>query len=192
MAGETGYKNVGVWNSVTGRLIRKFEGKSPLFSPDGTLIAVMLPDDGGTGVYWTANGLLRTVVRGHTGGIYSVAFSPDSRRIITIGADHEARIWDSGTGTGLAVVELDRIKASNFAAFSSDGTRLAVANLGDQVWVWQAAPYHRSRLPGGNSESWDARYKTWKQMRYQAIAAGKQRRTGWSTPTALAPEGPKR
>ena len=35
---------------------------------------------------------------GHTGLVYTVAFSPDGRRLVTAGSDKIGRIWDIATG----------------------------------------------------------------------------------------------
>jgi WD40 repeat protein len=38
------------------------------------------------------------VLRGHTGAVNSVAFSPDRKLLVSSSADHDARIWDVETG----------------------------------------------------------------------------------------------
>jgi WD40 repeat protein len=51
-----------------------------------------------TGVSATVVGKLDTA-GGHTGGIYHAAWSPDSKRLVTVGGDKTVRMWDmSGEG----------------------------------------------------------------------------------------------
>ncbi len=82
----------------------------------------------------------RTVaeLRGHTGAVESVAFSPDGKLVVTGSADKTARIWEAATGK-------EHVKLSRHsdlvhdAAFSSDG-RLVVTASGDgRARLWQAS-----------------------------------------------------
>jgi WD40 repeat protein/transcriptional regulator with XRE-family HTH domain len=84
-------------------------------------------------------------LKGHTGPLYSAAFSPDGKRIATASADGTARIWDVNTGK-----ELLRVKGSSygagseaghawFVAFSPDGNLLATAGGDGVTRIWDAS-----------------------------------------------------
>ncbi len=92
-----------------------------------------------------------TVLRGHTGGVDSAAFSPDGARILTGSWDGTARIWDTASGETILVLHgHSRLIAS--AAFSPDGTRILTEdgrplrtslgqpiNSDQAVRIWDAA-----------------------------------------------------
>ena len=40
-------------------------------------------------------------LKGHTGWVSSVSFSPDGTRIVTGSEDQTAKVWDARTGTAL-------------------------------------------------------------------------------------------
>src|SRR5262249_49169272 len=78
----------------------------------------------------------------HSDRVWSVAFSPDSRQLVTVSGG-KARLWEAATGQLLAAPladEIGSLQAS--AAFSPDGRRLVIGSFdrthlsGAQVWEW--------------------------------------------------------
>jgi WD40 repeat protein len=63
---------------------------------------------------------------GHHGTVTSVAFSPDGKRVVTASRDHDARIWDAGSGAPLAVLRGHFAVVSD-ARFSPDGRWVVTA-----------------------------------------------------------------
>ena len=140
-----------VWDAQTGASQFELTGHTgPVecvaFSPDGVRIVT----GGGENVkpgevkVWDARaGRPPTELRGsatttaHLGFSVSAAFSPDSRRIVTLGADRVAKVWD--TETGSPQLELKgRMDQLECVAFSPDGTRIVTASRDTTAMVWDA------------------------------------------------------
>ncbi|PID58768.1 hypothetical protein CSB45_01860, partial [candidate division KSB3 bacterium] len=77
-------------------------------------------------------------LEGHTGSVWSAAFSPDGRRIVTASRDGTARVWDAATGAELACLTGHEGFVES-AAFSPDGTRIVTASWDGTARVWDAA-----------------------------------------------------
>jgi WD40 repeat protein len=92
----------------------------------------------------------RQVFKGHTGGVTSVAFSPDGKRILSTAMDGTLRLWDVATGR-----QLRRIKAWDgplyAARFSPDG--LHAVSVDGEPFDYDGiyAPFN----PGSTVRYWD-------------------------------------
>jgi WD40 repeat protein/serine/threonine protein kinase/tetratricopeptide (TPR) repeat protein len=120
---------------------------SVAFSPDGTRIVTGGGDqnqpfevkvwDARTGMFLFDLKGLPQKVPGVNIPVVSVAFSPDSKRIVTAGGDKTARVWDA---KGALQLELkDHAGDVSCAAFSPDGTQIATGFRADNagiVKVW--------------------------------------------------------
>jgi WD40 repeat protein len=74
----------------------------------------------------------------HRDGVLFASFSPDCKRIVTAGEDHDALVWDIATGRRLthALQHGDEVET---AAFSPDGSWIVTASDDHTARVWEAA-----------------------------------------------------
>ena len=119
---------------------------SVAFSPDGTKLAAGAAgfDNSSHGVIklwefppkaWTVlTGRNFKTFDGHTKGVRSVAFSPDSR-ILASGAADGVKLWEVSTGENIATLQES---STSTVAFSSDGIILAAGSR-DGIKLWEVS-----------------------------------------------------
>ena len=78
-------------------------------------------------------------LRGHLGYVYSIAFSPDGKRVASgSDGDNTIRLWDTSTGTELLTIKGHSDRVSS-VAFSPDGKRLASGSYDKNIKLWDTA-----------------------------------------------------
>jgi serine/threonine protein kinase/WD40 repeat protein len=108
------------------------------WSPDGRYIATS-SDDGIPRVWDAATGRLRFTLIGHAGFVWSVAWSPDSSRLVTGGG--EVKVWDIGAD----VQEVQSLAAAEMrsgiwaVAFSAHGSQVMAGGT-DVTKIWDLDP----------------------------------------------------
>ncbi len=130
-----------VWDVKTGKVLMTIPYgslyvHSVAYSPDGKYVAL-----GGNNknayvqIFNAATGAPIRKFVGHGDDVLSVAFSHDSRRLLTSSYDNSARLWDVESGR-----ELHKYLGHNWwvwsAAFSADESRIVTASQDGTVIVW--------------------------------------------------------
>jgi WD40 repeat protein/serine/threonine protein kinase len=152
-------QTVKVWDAVSGRETLTLRGHttwltSLAFSPDGrriasasleevkiwdaanaqSMLSVPLNSTGWTAVFGPGKRIATP---------WSVAFSPDSKRIASASHDGTVKVWDAATGQEklsfrghVGRASYDPVRRVSSVAYSPDGQRIASASYGYTVKVW--------------------------------------------------------
>lgn len=122
------------------------------YSPSGRSLFTCSPD-GTAGVWNAATRRLRYAVEGHQGIVHGGDFAPDSRTLVTGGADWTVRLWDLA---GARPVEKFPLRGhwsvAHGARFAPDGRSLATGSEDHTLRAWDltgAAPDQVAQLPFG-------------------------------------------
>ena len=75
---------------------------------------------------------------GHTGAVFSIAFSPDRATLASGGEDYTVRLWDVPTGRQIQLLE-GHSNAVPEVAFSPSGNILASSSYDGTVKLWSVA-----------------------------------------------------
>jgi WD40 repeat protein/DNA-binding SARP family transcriptional activator len=132
---------VRVWDVASGAEHRKLwslghghDTPWPVFSPDGSTLLV---NDGQRARIWDLEtGRPARDLTGHAWQVNQATFSPTGDRLVTIGEDGLARIFDAETGTILqTIATAGPLRA---VAFGPGGTRIVTAGSDGIARVWDA------------------------------------------------------
>jgi WD40 repeat protein len=108
------------------------------WSPDGRSVAVASDQD--IRIWEAGTGRLQHTLLGHAGRVYGVAWSPDSARLVTGGADGIAKVWEIGVNGTRELWSLSALGTRSGVqglTFSPDGSRVMVGDLNvSTVTIW--------------------------------------------------------
>jgi WD40 repeat protein/serine/threonine protein kinase len=131
-----------IWDAATGKELLVLKApraiQSAVFSPDGRLLLTAAGLDPTPRVWDAATG---KAVATLTGQLYQAepgAFSPDSRRVVTLADGNTARVSEAVTGKEVVVLR-GHAGPVRSASFSADGRRLLTVSADQTVRVWDAA-----------------------------------------------------
>ncbi|HEX9995565.1 MAG TPA: caspase family protein [Abditibacterium sp.] len=165
IASGNDYGEVQLWNVGSGEMVRRLEqgigsrahrGEifSLAWSPDGQTLATASQDK--TAALWDArNGALISTLKGHKTLVGGVAFSPDGKTLASVA--EKLNLWDARTGTPRSEWPLEtqeQTSSSHDVAWSSDGTKLAIARFPLVVWDVATQKSQTGKIPIFPGDIW--------------------------------------
>ena len=84
---------------------------------------------------------LKRVISAHTNSVFTIAYSPDFRYLLTAGRDAHLNVWDAHHDYTLQRSIVAHMYAINHLTFSPNGQLFATASMDKSVKVWDAETY---------------------------------------------------
>jgi len=134
----SGAETVKVWDASTGTLLKTISGCGGFvdYSPNGDRI-VAVSNDNNLTILDAESGDALMTLRGHTGAVGSVAFSPDGKRIVSCGGG-VMKIWDATIDTTVMALRGHRDHVRQ-VTFSADGKRILSGGHDGTIKIWDAS-----------------------------------------------------
>ena len=138
-----------LWDLTSGKMIRSFKGHDwyvgrVSFGPQGKRL-ISASDDKTARIWNVETGELIRTLRGHGDWVRYVAFSRNGDWAATASNDKTARVWNASTGK--AVVTIKSNEEISSAVFCPLGQRLATADRGGTIKVWDLQSLINHRRP---------------------------------------------
>jgi len=154
-------RTVKLWDVSTGQdlktyTVRKYkrpEMYSPVaFSPNGRHIASSGGWDYTIRLRYVSSRFGQGTLHGHSGLVTSLAFSPDSRLLLSGSMDRTVRLWDISTGEEMRILK-GHSGPVNCVAFSPDGQFALSGGEGGTLKLWDISLSDEREKIKGHSEA---------------------------------------
>lgn len=89
---------------------------------------------------------MKRALAAHTNSVFTVAYSPDFRYLLTAGRDAHLKVWDADQNYALQHDIVAHMFAINHVAFSPDGQLFATASMDKSIKIWDAETYRLLRV----------------------------------------------
>lgn len=112
----------------------------------------------------TMTGDLQKTLTGHSGSVWAIAFSPDSKRIASGSSDATIKLWDATIGN-LQKTLVGHSGSVLAVAFSPDSKRIASGSSDKTIKLWDVPKSLKaSRLLGSTIGS-SLKFRVWKEIK---------------------------
>src|SRR5262249_21211000 len=105
---------------------KRLDGSMVVSATDGQVIALAGIDNPNVHLWSGGQGTAETVLRGHTLGVWALAFTPDGQTLATASYDETVKLWDPLTGQERLTFRHPGYRPVRMV-FSDDGLILGVA-----------------------------------------------------------------
>jgi WD40 repeat protein len=92
------------------------------------------------------------VLEGHHGHVKGVAFSPDGKTLVSVGADTEVRLWSVEGAVGAGTIFKGHTDSVEAVVFSPNGTSIASAGGDRSVRLWDTSGNVQAVFDGHQAE----------------------------------------
>lgn len=132
-----------VYDVATGKEVRTVGEKvkaAPYYwlSPEGSMIARLLPRDNGVEVLNTLNGKRVAFVQGHRDRANCAAFSPDGKTLLTGGTDNQIQCWEVLTGENRWTRSVEDKSGVRDLTFAPDGDSFLSKDTTGRFRLWDS------------------------------------------------------